>query len=45
MASLLIRSGVSPERAWQEIALRRDREVPDTAEQRAWVDANTRAKG
>ena len=44
MASLLIRSGVSPERAWQEIALRRDCEVPDTAEQRVWVDANARAK-
>ena len=45
MASLLIRSGVPSERAWQEIALRRDCKVPDTVEQREWVDANARAKG
>jgi len=45
MARLLIRSGVPSERAWQEIALRRDCKVPDTEEQRAWVDANARAKG
>jgi protein-tyrosine phosphatase len=44
IASLLIRSGVPPERAWQEIALRRDCVVPDTVEQREWVDANARPK-
>ena len=45
IASLLIRSGVPSERAWQEIALRRDCKVPDTVEQREWVDANARDKG
>ena len=45
VASLLIRSGVPSERAWQEIALRRDCKVPDTVEQREWVDANARDKG
>ena len=41
-ASLLIRSGIPPERAWAHIATSRDCPVPDTEEQRAWVDRHMR---
>jgi len=37
-ASLLIRSGVSPESAWSQISTSRGCPVPDTVEQRKWVD-------
>jgi protein-tyrosine phosphatase len=37
-ASLLIRSGMPPESAWLQIATSRDCPVPDTEEQREWVD-------
>jgi protein-tyrosine phosphatase len=41
-ASLLIRSGIPPETAWQQIAASRDCDVPDTEEQREWVDHHMR---
>jgi protein-tyrosine phosphatase len=41
-ASLLIRSGVTPESAWLQIATSRDCPVPDTEEQREWVDRHMR---
>lgn len=41
-ASLLIRSGILPETAWQQIAASRDCPVPDTEEQREWVDRHMR---
>jgi hypothetical protein len=41
-ASLLIRSGIPPERAWEQIATSRDCPVPDTEEQREWVDRHMR---
>ena len=41
-ASLLIRSGIPPESAWQQIAISRDCPVPDTEEQREWVDRHMR---
>jgi protein-tyrosine phosphatase len=41
-ASLLIRSGVLPENAWVQIAAARRCPVPDTPEQRAWVDGHMR---
>jgi len=41
-ASLLIRSGIPPETAWQQIAASRDCDVPDTEEQREWVDRHMR---
>jgi protein-tyrosine phosphatase len=41
-ASLLIRSGIPPETAWQQIAASRDCDVPDTEEQREWVDRHIR---
>jgi protein-tyrosine phosphatase len=41
-ASLLIRSGIPPERAWSHIAASRDCPVPDTEEQRKWVDRHIR---
>jgi len=37
-AALLVGAGVPPEDAWERIASARGREVPDTLEQRAWVD-------
>jgi protein-tyrosine phosphatase len=43
-ASLLIRSGIASEDAWTQIAVARDCEVPDTEEQRAWVDQHVRPK-
>jgi protein-tyrosine phosphatase len=42
-ASLLIRSGVPPESAWAQISIARDCSVPDTTEQRDWVDRNMRS--
>jgi protein-tyrosine phosphatase len=39
-ASLLIRSGMPGERAWQQIEKVRGCRVPDTQEQRDWVDRN-----
>ena len=41
-ASLLIRSGIPPESAWSHIAASRDCDVPDTEEQREWVDRHMR---
>lgn len=41
-ASLLIRSGIPPERAWLQISVARDCEVPDTTEQRDWVESHMR---
>jgi protein-tyrosine phosphatase len=41
-ASLLIRSGMAPESAWLQIATSRDCPVPDTEEQREWVDHHMR---
>lgn len=41
-ASLLIRSGIPPNSVWPQISVARDCEVPDTAEQRDWVDHNMR---
>ena len=40
VASLLIRSGISPDEAWTQVSIARGCAVPDTPEQRAWVDAN-----
>jgi protein-tyrosine phosphatase len=37
LASLLVKSGVSAERAFQRVAAARGCEVPDTDEQREWV--------
>jgi protein-tyrosine phosphatase len=45
VASLLIRSGVSIADVWVQIATARDCKVPDTDEQRAWVERHARAKG
>jgi protein tyrosine phosphatase (PTP) superfamily phosphohydrolase (DUF442 family) len=41
-ASLLIRSGIPAELAWQMVATARGCPVPDTREQREWVDRNMR---
>jgi protein-tyrosine phosphatase len=41
-ASLLIRSGVPLETAWLQISVARDCLVPDTEEQRDWVDRTMR---
>ncbi len=41
-ASLLIRAGIPPEKAWNHIAASRDCDVPDTEEQREWVDRHMR---
>jgi protein-tyrosine phosphatase len=41
-ASLLIRAGIPSESAWQQIAASRDCDVPDTEEQREWVDRHMR---
>ena len=42
-ASLLIRFGVSPEVAWLQVASARGCSVPDTVEQREWVDRYVKA--
>lgn len=42
-ASLLIRSGVPPEDAWRQISAVRGCSVPDTIEQRDWVDRHMRS--
>jgi protein-tyrosine phosphatase len=42
-ASLLIRSGASPGRAWKQIAESRGCPVPDTPGQRAWVERHIRS--
>ena len=42
-ASLLIRSGIPSESAWLQISVARDCSVPDTTEQRDWVDRNMRS--
>jgi protein-tyrosine phosphatase len=44
-ASLLIRSGVSIADVWVQIATARDCEVPDTEEQREWVERHARIRG
>jgi protein-tyrosine phosphatase len=36
--SLLIRSGLPAEKAWQKVEAARQFPVPDTKEQREWVD-------
>ena len=41
-ASLLIRSGTPPESAWRQISVARGCPVPDTVEQRDWVDSHVR---
>ena len=43
-ASLLIRSGTPPETAWSHIAALRGSPVPDTKEQRKWVDQHIEPK-
>lgn len=42
-ASLLIRSGMSSGEAWRQISEARGFPVPDTPEQRAWVERNIRS--
>jgi protein-tyrosine phosphatase len=42
-ASLLIRSGIPSQSAWLQISIARDCSVPDTTEQRDWVDRNMRS--
>ncbi|HWB31734.1 MAG TPA: hypothetical protein VG714_01045 [Acidobacteriaceae bacterium] len=39
-ASLLIRSGASAKQAWKQISEARGTQVPDTPEQRDWVERN-----
>jgi protein-tyrosine phosphatase len=41
-ASLLIRSGIPAETAWRKLETARGCPVPDTREQREWVDRNMR---
>jgi protein-tyrosine phosphatase len=41
-ASLLIRSGISPESAWLQISASRGCSVPDTIEQHDWVNRHMR---
>lgn len=41
-ASLLIRSGVPASEAWHQVTVARGFPVPDTREQREWVDRNVR---
>nr|WP_263368941.1 hypothetical protein [Edaphobacter bradus] len=41
--SLLIRSGVSSEAAWTQVSIARGYPVPDTNEQRSWVNLNMKA--
>jgi protein-tyrosine phosphatase len=43
-ASLLIRSGLSAEKAWNQIEVARGTPVPDTLEQLEWVGRNMRPK-
>jgi protein-tyrosine phosphatase len=43
--SLLIRSGISPKRAWAQISAARGHSVPETAEQKAWVNHNIKGRG
>ena len=43
-ASLLIRSGVPSESAWSQISRSRECIVPDTIEQREWVERYIRSK-
>ena len=40
VASLLIRAGASASQVWRQISEARGLPVPDTAEQRAWVERN-----
>ncbi|WP_367133866.1 methyltransferase domain-containing protein [Saccharothrix sp. HUAS TT1] len=42
--ALLVLDGASPEAAWQAIAAARGRDVPETAEQRAWLTAFAQAR-
>jgi len=42
-ASLLIRSGIPPDRVWQQISEVRGCPVPDTIEQRDWVNSHMRS--
>jgi protein-tyrosine phosphatase len=44
-ASLLIRSGVAPADAWLQVATVRGFPVPDTAEQREWVERHSGVRG
>lgn len=44
-ASLLIRSGIAPETAWNQISSARGCEVPDTKEQYQWVNNNMKSNG
>lgn len=39
VAAALVRSGMQPEDAWSLIAERRSRPVPDTEEQRQWIQS------
>ncbi len=41
-ATLLIQAGVAPQEAWRRIEAARGCPVPDTAEQKAWVEQFTR---
>ena len=43
-ASLLIRSGVTPAKAWSKISTARECPVPDTTHQRMWVDTHIKPK-
>lgn len=43
-ASLLVRSGVKDAEAWRQIREARGTSVPETAEQRAWVETEIRPK-
>lgn len=43
VASLLIRSGIAPAEAWTQISTARGCSVPDTTEQREWVNRNMRS--
>jgi protein-tyrosine phosphatase len=43
-ASLLIRSGISHKQAWTQISAARGYLVPETAEQKAWVNYNIKAR-
>ncbi|HXE06970.1 MAG TPA: hypothetical protein VN612_03660 [Acidobacteriaceae bacterium] len=42
-AGLLMRSGVPAEKAWRQISAARGCSVPDTAEQRAWVERHLKS--
>ncbi|MEU4741342.1 methyltransferase domain-containing protein [Actinosynnema sp. NPDC023658] len=42
--ALLVMDGASPEAAWQAIAEARDRDVPETDEQRAWLTTFAQAR-